>query len=350
MTCSCIDRALSVVFQKLGHLIGQYPGYFVIVPILIACILATGLQRLHYEDDPEYLFSPSDGRSKQERAIIEDLFPINYTSNFNLGRVTHKGRFGRIIIVPKDEGNVLRRSIWDEIMHLDQTIRNMTIEWDDSFWKYENLCAKQDYKCWSNDILDFDNRIADIEAKKFFLKYPIWINHDIYKAYFFPAYLGGVDQDANNLVKSAKAVHLMYFLDTTIKKGDVRGSLWEEAFMKHIAGSKFKTISVARFVSTTLQTELESNTHSLVPFFSITIIIMLIFSVCTCMMADWVLSKPWLGLLGCVSAGLAVAAAFGLAVYCGVEMIGINLAAPFLMLGKFNIFFFSYFEGKQFLS
>jgi predicted RND superfamily exporter protein len=57
------------------------------------------------------------------------------------------------------------------------------------------------------------------------------------------------------------------------------------------------------------------------------------------MMADWVLSKPWLGLLGCVSAGLAVAAAFGLAVYCGVEMIGINLAAPFLMLGKFNIIF-----------
>jgi len=52
------------------------------------------------------------------------------------------------------------------------------------------------------------------------------------------------------------------------------------------------------------------------------------------MMADWVQSKPWLGLLGCVSAGLGVAASFGLCVYCGVDMIGINLAAPFLMLGK----------------
>lgn len=334
MSCRCIDTALSIGFQKLGHIVGRYPGYFIIIPILVAALLATGLQRLHYEDDPEYLFSPSDGRSKQERAIIDDFFPINYTSNFNLGRITHKGRFGRLIIVAKDEGNILRRHIWDEIMLLDESIRNMTIEWDDSPWKYEDLCARQDFKCWNNDILDFDARITEIEEKKFFLKYPIWINHNIYKAYFFPAYLGGVQQDANDLVESAKAIHLMYFLDTTVKRGDVRGKLWEDAFMNHIASNKFKSISVARFVSTTLQTELEANTHSLVPFFSITIIIMLIFSVGTCMMADWVLSKPWLGLLGCMSAGLAVAAAFGLSVYLGIEMIGINLAAPFLMLGE----------------
>ncbi|XP_054167709.1 patched domain-containing protein 3-like [Oppia nitens] len=333
MSCRCIDTALSISFEKLGRLIGQYPGYFVIVPILLAALLATGLQRLHYEDDPEYLFSPSDGRSKTERAIIDDYFPMNYSSNFNLGRITHKGRFGRIIVVAKDDSNILRRQIWDEIMQLDQSIRNMSIEWDDTQWTYDDLCAKHEFKCWHNDILDFDNRITEIEEKKFFLKYPIWINHNIYKAYFFPAYMGGVKEDANNLVESAKAIHLMYFLDTTIKKGDIRGHLWEQAFMKHIANTKFKSISVARFVSTTLQTELEANTHSLVPFFSITIIIMLIFSVGTCMMADWVLSKPWLGLLGCVSAGFAVAAAFGLCVYCGIEMIGINLAAPFLMLG-----------------
>lgn len=342
MTCNCIDRVLSIGFQKLGHRIGQYPGYFVIVPVLIACILATGLQRLHYEDDPEYLFSPSDGRSKHERAIIDELFPMNYTQNFNLGRITHKGRFGRVIVVANDGGNVLRRSIWNEIMLLDSIIKNLTIKWDDMNWRYEDLCARQDYKCWNNDILDFDNRIDEIESKQFFLKYPIWINQEVYKAYFFPAYLGGVKEDINHLVDSAKAMNLMYFLDTTIKRGDVRAQLWEQGFMNLLAGYKFENITVARFISTTLQTELESNTQSLVPFFSITIIIMLVFSVCTCMMSDWVRSKPWLGLLGCISAGLAVAASFGLAVYCGIEMIGINLAAPFLMLGKDMIitFFF----------
>lgn len=53
-------------------------------------------------------------------------------------------------------------------------------------------------------------------------------------------------------------------------------------------------------------------------------------------MGDQVRSKPWLGLLGNVSAIMATCAAFGLAMYLGIEFIGINLAAPFLMISKYN--------------
>lgn len=52
------------------------------------------------------------------------------------------------------------------------------------------------------------------------------------------------------------------------------------------------------------------------------------------MMGDVVRSKPWLGLMGNVSAVMATCAGFGLAMYLGIEFIGINLAAPFLMIGK----------------
>lgn len=52
------------------------------------------------------------------------------------------------------------------------------------------------------------------------------------------------------------------------------------------------------------------------------------------MMGDTVRSKPWLGLLGNISASMATAAAFGFAMYMKVEFIGINLAAPFLMIGE----------------
>lgn len=55
------------------------------------------------------------------------------------------------------------------------------------------------------------------------------------------------------------------------------------------------------------------------------------------MMSDWVRSKPWLGLLGNISAGMATVSAFGACMYFGVDFIGINLAAPFLMIGKFDI-------------
>lgn len=52
------------------------------------------------------------------------------------------------------------------------------------------------------------------------------------------------------------------------------------------------------------------------------------------MMTDWVRSKPWLGLLGNLSAAMATLCAFGVCMYAGVDFIGINLAAPFLMIGK----------------
>lgn len=55
------------------------------------------------------------------------------------------------------------------------------------------------------------------------------------------------------------------------------------------------------------------------------------------MMGDVVRSKPFLGLMGNISAVLATVSAFGLAMYLGVEFIGLNLAAPFLMIGKYSV-------------
>lgn len=104
--------------------------------------------------------------------------------------------------------------------------------------------------------------------------------------------------------------------------------------LKAMDGKDFGTIKVARFVSRTLETELENNTNSVIPFFGVTIAIMLFFSISTVMMGDWVRTKPWLGLMGVVSAVLACVAAFGFLIYLGVEFIGINMAAPFLMLGE----------------
>jgi patched domain-containing protein len=128
----------------------------------------------------------------------------------------------------------------------------------------------------------------------------------------------------------------------------------------------FKHISIARFASRTLDHELEKNTRTVIPYFGSTFILMAFFrfvdylksslnvsrfspclsfslrrlrtnSVITCMMGDTVRSKPWLGLLGNISACMSTAAAFGLAMYLGVEFIGINLAAPFLMIGEFEL-------------
>jgi len=65
------------------------------------------------------------------------------------------------------------------------------------------------------------------------------------------------------------------------------------------------------------------------------------------MMTDWVRSKPWLGLLGNISAAMATVAAFGLCIYLEIDFIGLNLAAPFLMIGKLRLILLQYFYEKS---
>lgn len=164
-------------------------------------------------------------------------------------------------------------------------------------------------------------------------------NPETWDAHIFPVYFGGTKVKDDQIV-SVPSIQLVYFVNADNHRQDARGSAWEDNFLEVVGeaddGGHFKYISVARFASRTLDHELEKNTRTVVPYFATSFAIMALFSVITCMMSDWVRSKPWLGLLGNLSACMATVAAFGAVVYVGVDFIGINLAAPFLMIGKFS--------------
>ena len=113
-----VDNALRAMFHRLGKHIGISPGmclnwvfvisqlnkhlcwydiisfiiifliflgYYIIVPVLLTALFASGFQRITYEADPEYLFSPINGHSKLERQALEKHFPMNY-SEFDAGQ------------------------------------------------------------------------------------------------------------------------------------------------------------------------------------------------------------------------------------------------------------------------
>jgi predicted RND superfamily exporter protein len=115
-----------------------------------------------------------------------------------------------------------------------------------------------------------------------------------------------------------------------------RAHLWEDKFRELMPKIKmqFKHLDVYWYSSLTNDIELVSTILYVIPYFTITVIIMIIFSTTTSMMRDWVQSKPLLGAVGVVSASLSTAAAFGLVMYIGVEFIGLVMASPFLMLGE----------------
>uniref|UniRef100_A0A182VL42 SSD domain-containing protein n=1 Tax=Anopheles merus TaxID=30066 RepID=A0A182VL42_ANOME len=341
MTCgiSCVDNALNKSFFKLGLFIGRHPGYFLIVPVLLALLCMTGFQQIKYEIDPEYLFSPVRGEGKSERAIVESYFKVNYTHRFNVGRITRPGRFGRVIVISKDEHNknLLRSEVWQELRLLDGIIQNATVQYDGESFTYREACARWENECFTNDILNLDKIIDEVETGDLNLTFPVMFNPVTWDAHVFPVFFGGTQVSEDNLIVSVPSLQLVYFVTADSKRQDARGAAWEEAFLEAVGYAEdhgvFKYISVARFASRTLDHELERNTRTVVPYFSSTFVLMIAFSVVTCMMGDVVRSKPWLGLMGNVSAVMATSAAFGLAMYLGIEFIGINLAAPFLMIG-----------------
>ncbi|KAL6263196.1 hypothetical protein P5V15_005996 [Pogonomyrmex californicus] len=335
---TCVDDFLNRAFYKVGLIVGRHPGYFVIVPILLACICFTGYQRIHYEIDPEYLFSPVNGPGKTERAIVEQYFKVNYSHQFNVGRITRPGRFGHVIVIPKDGGhNMLKSAIWQELRQLDWLIRNVTAKYEDEEFTYEQICARWLDQCFNNDILNLHHIIKEVEARKLNLTFPVMFNPVTWDAHLFPVFFGGSVINDDFTIESAPSVQLAYFITVDSPRQDAIGAAWEEAFLEVVGkaedGGAFKHISTARFASRTLELELEANTKTVVPYFASTFIIMGLFSVVTCMMTDWVRSKPWLGLLGNLSAAMATVAAFGLCIYLGIDFIGLNLAAPFLMIG-----------------
>lgn len=74
---------------------------------------------MDYEWDPEYLFSPTYGAAKSERALLEEHFPTNY-SEFLSSRISRVGKFARVVVVAKDGGTMLRTHLWNQLLYIDQ--------------------------------------------------------------------------------------------------------------------------------------------------------------------------------------------------------------------------------------
>lgn len=101
---------LNKSFYRLGLFVGRHPGYFLVVPVLLTMFFVTGFQRIKTNIDPEYLFSPVNGDGKYERAVVEGLFKMNYSTHFNVARITRAGEWNYDVL--GDKGTVV-------YLHLD---------------------------------------------------------------------------------------------------------------------------------------------------------------------------------------------------------------------------------------
>ncbi|KAF4096047.1 hypothetical protein G5714_023650 [Onychostoma macrolepis] len=73
----CVEKPVSKLFEKLGHLVGSYPVWFFVIPLIMSAALGGGLYFLkdHENNDVEKQFTLINGPSKKARQFVKETFP-----------------------------------------------------------------------------------------------------------------------------------------------------------------------------------------------------------------------------------------------------------------------------------
>ncbi|VDK43944.1 unnamed protein product, partial [Gongylonema pulchrum] len=90
-TFDCIEAPLSRLFYRYGRYVAQHPLPFITIPILVTAFCSINLLHIRPVTDAIYLFTPRNARSKFERQVIHDLWPLHY-HNYVPGRAVTQFR------------------------------------------------------------------------------------------------------------------------------------------------------------------------------------------------------------------------------------------------------------------
>ena len=154
-----LDWWLKQKFRLLGRVVGRHPAPFIIIPVLLAALLATGMLGVQYTSDPDELLTPVNGEGRQEKAIAEKFFPTNF-SDFDAPRSTKFGLYGYVMVTARDGKSILQPEIWSEVRRLQNIIVDITVEHAGKQYHYADLCAKWAGQCYTNQLLSFADTFA----------------------------------------------------------------------------------------------------------------------------------------------------------------------------------------------
>lgn len=333
MKWHCAQKTLTLCCTLLGQSIAKRPACFILMPFAISLILSTGYLRISYQRNAEYLYSMKNSKAKMDRDSIEKIFPSNEVSNFDSSRMTRIRNGFFLIIVSKDKGSILKKNVFREIEEISNFSQNFTIEENSKQWNYSQICSRKNGKCFHNFALSLSTKLDDFHKGNFKFKYPIDIDMKTFKISPYVANLGGVTLDEDDYVLDAKAFRLHYYYIAKTELLNHIATKWENFFNDYIHNTEFKYIKAYKISFRSVENEFGRNTIESVSLIGIAAVLMLTFSVVTCMTTEWIRCKPWLGLSGFISSFLAVSATFGMLMYCGVQYADVVIALPFLMTG-----------------
>lgn len=224
-TTDCVEKPISICFQRFGRFVGTHPWWFFISPLFISAVLGSGFYFLQDREanDIEDQFTPVNGPAKLERQFVQENFPLN-DSVFSNQRLYTDGVYASFIAV-STSSNILVDAAFQEIVTLDRKVRELNVSMGHEVLTFEGLCARRYNKCLSNKILDI-YRYYEKKEEKTELTFP---SFRFGFSYIFLGYsVGGVNVNGS-VIKSAKAVRLFYFLKDHNRS---RTDLWLNEFLR----------------------------------------------------------------------------------------------------------------------
>ncbi|XP_067131605.1 patched domain-containing protein 3-like [Centruroides vittatus] len=327
---NCVRRALLFTFSRIGYNIGRYPVIYVVIPILLALILSSGILNVSLTKDLEHLYIPRNARSRTMRNAMESLFPINNT-RVSSGRFSRINNFQIVTLVHQNDSFMLDEFILDDLIKFDNIVNNISIVWNNDFVYYKDLCKKtSEENCFDNIpvIQAFKNKL---KSDTCIIKYPVD------KSYQDPlspsSIIGGEVLNDEGCVRNFKAIRFLYILDDSTLDRKEAAKIWEKQFLEVLKIINFKNIKFYVFNLRNLEEDLSNIVQSGTNLILIITPILLLFTSLSSMSPDIIKSKPWLGIASCTTPFLSTTAAFGLLIYCKMEFIDMNIFIIFLLIG-----------------
>ncbi|CAH1265729.1 PTCHD3 [Branchiostoma lanceolatum] len=326
MVAKILDSKLRGSFFHYGRVLANCPAPFIVLPLVLSAVLGYfGGSRLILGDDLEYLFTPEDGQAKKDGAAMRDagFQPTDLTASWSAGRV--------IVTIKDDSGNtsILRSDSVDEILRLNDAICNATNADGETF---TDLCFRTELGCLESNILGLMSNFRLLNTSQDMnITYPYYNPFgELWSGLYLGDELGGVETARDSrTVLAARAVQLIYHVNAT---GQRRISMMT-AF--HRAVADFRSDNVLAFFTSgdSLNDEILTLPERVMPYLAVSGGLLIVFAVGSCTMTDCVLTKPWVALVGVMSAGLAVASSVGLVLLCGETFPTHVAMVPFLLLG-----------------
>ncbi|XP_023229007.1 patched domain-containing protein 3-like [Centruroides sculpturatus] len=320
-------RYLSKLFHKHGIHVSKHTSWYLIVPVFMTLLSATGFQKFSHDLDEESIV-PAGGIIDRYKSHLMQLFPIDLASNFDPARLLHVIHYGTVIAEATDGGSILRDFVFREIVTLDREIQKFFVEKDEG-WNYKDICARNNGKCYENKILRINNELEALKNGTFRLKYPIGDtsrNYDVLT-------LGGVELNEEGCVISAEAVKLFYFLDDSNKWAEEKAIMWENRFVDFLNKVNFSHIKISKDVSLSVNESKKQLFLATLKYIPSSAFLMVTFTVISCLWPDFLRSKPWTGIMSSIATGMSVISGFGLLQYARLKVSPMEMMIPFLILG-----------------